>query len=270
MWLGELISERGLGNGISFIIFAGIVGRIPHAAGADRQRARRRCCGSSRSSSSRSSSSPAVVFINEGQRRIPVQYASRVRGRRMYQGQTQYLPLKVTMAGVIPIIFADQHPALPGADRASTSPPATIDVGAERRRPGSVTNLSGRTTARCTGPCTSCWSSSSPTSTPPSSSGPTRPPTTCARTAASSPGIRPGKPTEDFLGARHEPDHARRRALPGAPRRAAAHRVRRSSRARRALQLGGTSILIVVSVVVETMKQLEAQMLMRHYEGFIR
>ena len=105
MWLGELISERGLGNGISFIIFAGIVGRIPHQAAAW-------------------SGGPdgllrivpfiiigiiviaGVVFINEGQRRIPVQYASRVRGRRMYQGQTQYLPLKVTMAGVIPIIFA--------------------------------------------------------------------------------------------------------------------------------------------------------------------
>ena len=105
MWLGELISERGLGNGISFIIFAGIVGRIPYQAGPI-------------------VAGPdgllriipfviiaiiviaGVVFINEGQRRIPVQYASRVRGRRMYQGQTQYLPLKVTMAGVIPIIFA--------------------------------------------------------------------------------------------------------------------------------------------------------------------
>jgi preprotein translocase subunit SecY len=105
MWLGELISERGLGNGISFIIFAGIVGRIPHQAapivsGPD---------GIARII-------PfviiavvviaGVVWVNEGQRRIPVQYASRVRGRRMYQGQTQYLPLKVTMAGVIPIIFA--------------------------------------------------------------------------------------------------------------------------------------------------------------------
>ena len=105
MWLGELISERGLGNGISLIIFAGIVGSVPQQIGPI-------------------ISGPdalarlvpfivlavviiaAVVFINEGQRRIPVQYASRVRGRRMIQSQTQYLPLKVTMAGVIPIIFA--------------------------------------------------------------------------------------------------------------------------------------------------------------------
>src|SRR5918996_30154 len=96
----KLISERGLGNGISFIIFAGIVGSIPQQIGPI-------------------VSGPdalarlipfvvlaiiviaAVVFINEGQRRIPVQYASRVRGRRMLQAQTQYLPLKVTMAGVI-------------------------------------------------------------------------------------------------------------------------------------------------------------------------
>ena len=105
MWLGELISERGLGNGISFIIFAGIVGRIPHQAG-----------GVVTGPDGLLRIIPfiiigiiviaGVVFINEGQRRIPVQYASRVRGRRMYQGQTQYLPLKVTMAGVIPIIFA--------------------------------------------------------------------------------------------------------------------------------------------------------------------
>ncbi len=105
MWLGELISEKGLGNGISFIIFAGIVGSIPLQVGpiASGPDALQRLI-------------PfiivaivvvaAVVFINEGQRRIPVQYASRIRGRRMTQAQTQYLPLKVTMAGVIPIIFA--------------------------------------------------------------------------------------------------------------------------------------------------------------------
>ncbi len=105
MWIGELISERGLGNGISFIIFAGIVGRIPSQAepvvsGPD---------GLVRIIPFIIISIiviAGVVWVNEGQRRIPVQYASRVRGRRMYQGQTQYLPLKVTMAGVIPIIFA--------------------------------------------------------------------------------------------------------------------------------------------------------------------
>jgi preprotein translocase subunit SecY len=104
MWLGELITEKGIGNGISFIIFAGIVGRAPQAIGTFLD-------------------SPniaalvifaifgvfaiaAIVFVTEGQRRIPIQYASRVRGRRMYQGGTTFLPLRVNQAGVIPIIFA--------------------------------------------------------------------------------------------------------------------------------------------------------------------
>ena len=104
MWLGELITEKGIGNGISFIIFAGIVGRAPQAIGTFLD-------------------SPniaalavfavfgvfaiaAIIFVTEGQRRIPIQYASRVRGRRMYQGGTTFLPLRVNQAGVIPIIFA--------------------------------------------------------------------------------------------------------------------------------------------------------------------
>jgi len=104
MWLGELITEKGIGNGISFIIFAGIVGRAPVAI-------------------VRFLESPdlasfvvfaiigvaavaVIIYIQEGQRRIPIQYASRVRGRRMYQGGSTFLPLRVNQAGVIPIIFA--------------------------------------------------------------------------------------------------------------------------------------------------------------------
>src|SRR4051812_3296174 len=104
MWLGELITEKGIGNGISFIIFAGIVSRAPGAIGGFL-------------------SPPnlplvigfaiiaivsvaVIIYIQEGQRRIPIQYASRVRGRRMYQGGQTFLPLRVNQAGVIPIIFA--------------------------------------------------------------------------------------------------------------------------------------------------------------------
>ena len=104
MWLGELITEKGIGNGISFIIFAGIVSRAPGALQAF-------------------INSPdlarfvlfailgvaavaVIIYIQEGQRRIPIQYASRVRGRRMYQGGQTFLPLRVNQAGVIPIIFA--------------------------------------------------------------------------------------------------------------------------------------------------------------------
>src|SRR5438046_4524229 len=111
MWLGELITQRGIGNGISLMIFASIVSRIPHGVQAWW-------------------TNPdqvvkvmipfialfviaAVVFIQEGQRRIPVQYAKRVVGRRMSGGGSTYLPLRVNMAGVIPVIFAASLMAFP-------------------------------------------------------------------------------------------------------------------------------------------------------------
>src|SRR5665811_2226066 len=104
MWLGELITEKGIGNGISFIIFAGIVSRLPGTVGSFLL-------------------SPnwlelfafgilglviifVIIFVQEGQRRIPIQYANRVRGHRIYQGGSTFLPLRVNMAGVIPIIFS--------------------------------------------------------------------------------------------------------------------------------------------------------------------
>jgi len=265
MWLGELISERGLGNGISFIIFAGIVGRLPHRAapivtGPD---------GLLRII-------PfvliaivviaGVVFINEGQRRIPVQYASRVRGRRMYQGQTQYLPLKVTMAGVIPIIFAISILLFP-AQIAQYFTASTIDW---------VKDVASFVVANL------------------SQSNPVvygalyfvlvvfftyfytafqfRPDQTAdflRKNGGFIPGIRPGKPTEEFLSR-----ITNRITLGGALFLATLAvlplLVTAAIPGTQGLQLGGTSVLIVVSVVVETMKQLEAQMLMRHYEGFIR
>src|SRR5881275_652290 len=111
MWMGELITQRGIGNGISLLIFASIVARIPN--GVDSWW-----------------SNPdqvfrvimpfiaigvvaAIVFVQEGQRRLPVQYAKRVIGRRMTQGQQTYLPLRVNMAGVIPVIFAASVMAIP-------------------------------------------------------------------------------------------------------------------------------------------------------------
>ncbi len=112
MWLGELITEKGIGNGISFIIFAGIVSQAPAGLAA-----------------MLAQPSPrdivlfavlaivavmVIIYIQEGQRRIPIQYASRVRGRRMYQGGQTFLPLRVNLAGVIPIIFAISILSFPG------------------------------------------------------------------------------------------------------------------------------------------------------------
>jgi len=266
MWLGELISERGLGNGISFIIFAGIVGSIPQQiegviSGPD---AIARLI-------------PfivlavvvigAVVFINEGQRRIPVQYASRVRGRRMYQGQTQYLPLKVTMAGVIPIIFAVSILLFPAQIAAYFT---TSDVDWVRNAATWINqNLDGSNNLLLYGGLyftlvvffTYFYTAFQ-----------FRPDQTAdylRKNGGFIPGIRPGKPTEDFLAR-----VTNRITLGGAlflgtiavlPYIVSAFIPGTSG-----LRLGGTSMLIVVSVVIETMKQLEAQMMMRHYEGFMR
>ncbi len=266
MWLGELISERGLGNGISFIIFAGIVGRLPHSAapivtGPD---------GLLRII-------PfiliaivviaGVVFINEGQRRIPVQYASRVRGRRMYQGQTQYLPLKVTMAGVIPIIFAISILLFP-AQIAQYFTASTIDW-VKSVAIWIATNLDGRSNVLLYG---SMYFALVVFFTYFYTAFQFRPDQTAdylRKNGGFIPGIRPGKPTEEFLGR-----ITNRITLGGALFLATLAVlpmvVTAAIPGTQGLQLGGTSVLIVVSVVVETMKQLEAQMLMRHYEGFIR
>ncbi|HEX2141596.1 MAG TPA: preprotein translocase subunit SecY [Candidatus Limnocylindria bacterium] len=265
MWLGELISERGLGNGISFIIFAGIVGRVPDQAG-----------GIIGGPDGLIRIIPfiliaivviaGVVFINEGQRRIPVQYASRVRGRRMYQGQTQYLPLKVTMAGVIPIIFAISILLFPAqiAQYFTASENQTVRDVAN----WIVTNLS-QSNVLVYGVLyfvlvvffTYFYTAFQ-----------FRPDQTAdflRKNGGFIPGIRPGRPTEDFLSR-----VTNRITLGGALFLATLAVLPLIVSAiipgTSALQLGGTSVLIMVSVVVETMKQLEAQMMMRHYEGFMR
>ena len=112
MWLGELITDRGVGNGMSVLIFTSIAARLPSEGWTDQdQQGLGRCspwC------------SPlvlvvitAVVFIEQAQRRIPVQYAKRMIGRRMYGGTSTYIPLKVNQAGVIPVIFASSLLYLP-------------------------------------------------------------------------------------------------------------------------------------------------------------
>ena len=266
MWLGELISERGLGNGISLIIFAGIVGSVPQQIGPIL-------------------SGPdalariipfiilavviiaAVVFVNEGQRRIPVQYASRVRGRRMIQSQTQYLPLKVTMAGVIPIIFAVSILLFPAQIAAYFT---ASDIEWVRNVATWISqNLNGQNNRALYGTLyfllvvffTYFYTAFQ-----------FRPDQTAdylRKNGGFIPGIRPGKPTEQFLGR-----VTNRITLGGAlflgTIAVLPFIVSAIIPGTQNLQLGGTSILIIVSVVVETMKQLEAQMMMRHYEGFIR
>ena len=160
MWLGEQITERGIGNGISLIIFAGIVAGIPDAV------VRLVAEGARRATSPRSTwpSSAlivvvvvaAIIFFERGQRQIPVQYAKRVVGRKMYGGQSTHLPLKINTAGVIPPIFASSilmFPAQIAGVRADA-----LDAAASPTR---CTRATGATTSLYVG----ARSSSSATST---------------------------------------------------------------------------------------------------------
>ena len=264
MWLGELITEKGIGNGISFIIFAGIVGRAPQAIGTFLD-------------------SPniaalaifaifgvfaiaAIVFVTEGQRRIPIQYASRVRGRRMYQGGTTFLPLRVNQAGVIPIIFAVSillFPSQIAGYFAQSQVTLVKDIATFFVNTFGPSNLIvyGSLYFLLTVGFTYFYTAF--TFKPDETAEQLR------KNGGFIPGIRPGRPTQDylarvvnritvagalFLGIVAVAPFVFQAAIPGLA----------------GLSLGGTSILIVVSVVVETMKQLEAQLMMRNYEGFIR
>ncbi len=262
MWLGELITEKGIGNGISFIIFAGIVGRTPAAI--------RNFLDSPDLASGvvfaliGIAAVAVIIYIQEGQRRIPIQYASRVRGRRMYQGGSTFLPLRVNQAGVIPIIFAVSILLFPSqiAQYFTTSAVTAIaDISrgivsffADQRIYGLLYFL---LTVGFT------YFYTAFTFKPDETAEQLR------KNGGFIPGIRPGRPTQDylarvvsritiagafFLGLVAVAPFVVSALLPGLG----------------GLSLGGTSLLIVVSVVVETMKQIEAQLMMRNYEGFIR
>jgi preprotein translocase subunit SecY len=264
MWLGELITEKGIGNGISFIIFAGIVGRAPQAIGTFLDSPN--IAALAIFAVFGVAAIAAIVFVTEGQRRIPVQYASRVRGRRMYQGGTTFLPLRVNQAGVIPIIFAVSILLFPSqiAGYFAQSQVALIkDIATFFVNTFGPSNLLvyGSLYFLLTVGFTYFYTAF--TFKPDETAEQLR------KNGGFIPGIRPGRPTQDylarvvnritvagalFLGLVAVSPYMFQAIVPGLA----------------GLALGGTSILIAVSVVVETMKQLEAQLMMRNYEGFIR
>jgi preprotein translocase subunit SecY len=268
MWIGELITERGIGNGISFLIFAGIVARVPQGVAAFLS----------------APDIPAgvlfiilalivvavIVYIQEGQRRIPIQYASRVRGRRMYQGGATFLPLRVNQAGVIPIIFAVSILLFPTqiASYFATPPnaaPSLVNSIAD----GIVGFLSPQGIPYIVGyfllTMGFTYFYTAFTFKPDETADQLR------KNGGFIPGIRPGAPTRDYL-----QKVVFRLSLAGAIFLAtiAVSPIVLSSFMKGGVvggfALGGTALLIVVSVVVETMKQIEAQLMMRNYEGFIR
>ena len=258
MWLGEQITEFGIGNGISIILFASIVSRFP----TDVYKMISSCA---------QGTTPVwvtalmllgallmiilIVFINDAERKIPVQYAKRVVGRKMYGGQSTHLPMKVNMSGVLPIIFAQSIATLP----------ATI--------------------AAFTGHSDSAWASTT-------SIGyaigyfiliiffayfystiqfnPVEVANNLKKNGGYIPGFRPGKPTSEFIkkvlnkitlfGAIYLSIIAVVPIL-------VAHFSEEAALS--GVSLGGTSIIIVVGVALETVRALEAQMLMRNYKGFL-
>jgi preprotein translocase subunit SecY len=269
MWLGELITEKGIGNGISFIIFAGIVSRIPATVGSFL-------------------TSPdwlelfvfgivglviifVIIFVQEGQRRIPIQYANRVRGHRIYQGGSTFLPLRVNMAGVIPIIFAISILLFPYQiaqyfTTSSVAWVASVSTGIiSWLSPSGPVYLSLYFLLTFAFAFFYTFIVFKPDETA----------NNLRKAGGFIPGIRPGAPTEEYLRR-----VALRITVAGAifvatvavlPMLIAALPLFKNlSNAGVGVGLGGTSVLIVVSVVVETMKQLEAQLMMRSYEGFIR
>ena len=259
MWLGEQITEHGIGNGISMILFAGIVARFPVSIGQT-------------ISNISAGALPwwvavlmflgalaiiiLIVYVNDAERRIPVQYAKRVVGRKMYGGQSTHLPMKVNMSGVMPIIFAQTI--------------ATI--------PGTIAMFLGKTDG---------WASSWTNSLiyalvyflliiffayfySTIQFNPIEVANNLKKNGGYIPGFRPGKPTSEFI-----QKVLNKITLFGALYLGIIAIVPilishfSSTAALTGLSIGGTSIIIVVGVALETVRALEGQMLMRNYKGFL-
>jgi preprotein translocase subunit SecY len=254
MWFGEMITQRGIGNGISLMIFASIAAGLPNGIQAWW-------------------TNPdqvfkvmmpflalaiiaGIVFMQEGQRRIPVQYARQVVGRQTQAGSMTYLPLRVNMAGVIPVIFAASLMAFPPTVGELIRSPWAQDMAAFFS-PNGWAYIVGESiliilftyfyTAVTFNPVEQADN--------------------LKKYGGFIPGVRPGRPTAEYL------DRILARlTFPGALYLAAVAALPTIliNQTSANFFFGGTSILIVVGVALDTMKQLEAQMMMRNYEGFLK
>ncbi len=258
MWLGEKISEHGLGNGISLIIFTGIIARLP--AGVH----------TTALSIGRGGISPVnlmvflvlgvasivgVIWITLGVRRIPVQYAKRVVGRRVYGGQSTHIPLQVNQAGVIPVIFASQLLAFPLTIAQFVPKLAFLEEWLRGDSAAYMIVYSVLVVAFTffyTGVTFNVNEVAN----------------NMKKYGGFIPGLRPGRPTAEYL------DRVLTRiTLVGGLFLAAVAvlpHIITSITKLSTIYFGGTALLIVVGVALDTMKQIEANLLMRQYEGFMK
>ncbi|MBI3997553.1 MAG: preprotein translocase subunit SecY [Armatimonadetes bacterium] len=259
-WMGEIMTEYGVGNGVSLIIFGGIVARLPAQIGQTLTLMR---AGEVRVLSFFLdvlvilASIVAVIIMTQALRKIPVQYAKRVVGRRVYQGQSTHLPMRLIQAGVIPIIFAVSVLQFPGTI-AQFSRVEWLRIWGQRILPGQPLGdaLYFVLIILFTYFYTATQFDPNDVSN------------NIKKYGGFIPGIRPGKPTSDYL-ARVTERLTFVGALTLATIAIAPVYLSRGTGVL-TLYLAGTSLLIVVGVALETMKQLEAYVLMRHYEGFMK
>lgn len=267
MWLGEQINQKGIGNGISILLFAGIVARLPDTVNILIQ-ALQAAWQAPDSFGQYYFFVPlfiiiflaiiwVIVFMNDAERRIPVQYAKRVVGRKMYGGQSTHLPIKVNMSGVMPIIFASSILTIPSTIQLFVTPTgfwksvldalsttgwvyaliyfllilmfAYFYVAIQYNPIEMANNL--------------------------------------RQNNGTIPGIRPGKPTSDYI-----QKILSKITLIGALFLAVIALLPigfSAATGMHNLMMGGTSVIILVGVALDTMKQMESQMMMRHYKGFL-
>ena len=268
MWMGEQINEKGIGNGISIILFAGIVARLPVTLGTVWQYMQ---LGMENAAGAGQYLVLAplflvlflvviwvIVFMNESERRIPVQYAKKVVGRKMYGGQSTFLPIKVAMSGVMPVIFASSILAIPQFIQIFWNP--TGGMGRAILDAFSQTGWLYIVLYFLLIVMFAYFYMSIQYN-------PLEMANNLRQSNGTIPGIRPGKPTADFIA-----KILSKVTLIGALFLAFVALIPiiyTNVTGMYGLSLGGTSIIIIVGVALETVKQLESQMMLRHYKGFL-
>src|SRR5512146_2623206 len=259
MWIGEQITERGIGNGISLIIMAGIVARLPSALSTTFQFVREGemslfvlivilmiAVGVT----------GGIVYVETGQRRIPIQYARRVVGRRVYGGQSSHLPLKVNTAGVIPPIFASSILVFPATLASFIKHPITERI-SQALTPGSWPYESLYVAFIIF----FCYFYTAVTFNPVDVAD------NMKKYGGFVPGIRPGKKTAEYI------DRILTRITLGGALYVSVICVLPSiliSKFNVPFYFGGTGLLIVVGVAMDTIQQIETHLITRHYEGFLK